>query len=899
MTSLYVIIARFLSYETVTTVAIPMKKEELPPNGEYFAALFKAKKEWKSYPGINITLNGCPVDFSKSFFAPHYIDPQRWYINWDIIPKCNQSKFLDEKLYELHGEIPNWRILVKKLKVGSKYQELRFGFMSVNISVAYNIILIRLLPAPYDTKCYDYKVSNKHCQVECQMSKESVSRGNVAQYCLDRCSAKDCIELSVSRTFRKVESNVPRVLLGDRILSVVSATSFSKLLLWQTVVGLITMFFDISISDLSMLASYGMRKTVAIKIAWLRRGTRRICRWTNKLIRIMAYIGLVYQLYTSIKSYMNLDTSSRTFLGLTSNMIDVPNLLICPDGHSTLSVNLTVFKTEYPTVAAAHGQCAFVNTSKFEYTKRLPMFKLESHTDNYIAGFRYSRQLGRSILDIVSSVAPGLEYSTRFFATDLLPAPYHSKCVNYDTSYRHRFEDCLKNCIGINSTITTLHTALGKFAERCHEQFKYHDCHAVDIEVNKIKPVRAIQRVSTINNYDEALTIRMFPTQSPVDFFTYTASLLGLWLGLSVLDFVSEIGSIVMKHISLKMSAGRSWISTSMKISMIILCNIQLYLIISGYLAYEISSKVSLGRPDNYRLPVVSLYVKSKNIGKKSDNLLSPNQFYHSYNFSSDIRIIGLVDPANITAYTQYTVEDLEKFLQKSVVMGSLVYTFELNSFSPIVYDKFFARRSQRFLIFIEYKNHLDQTKNIKMHGATIDFFSSIQEPFPINIKTYYILPTLYETSLLPAPYSSNCVQVHGLNPFVSCIKKRHFGMYEKHPNTVASMVSSNVSRMDPDVNILDHCSNFVGIYRKCKENSYSIQVAGIRSDIFGLGINPPLEKTSTIFSPRTLLYDLLILISDAFGLWLGISLALILNKMKETFKIFESPSLEEFLVGQ
>lgn len=405
---------------------------------------------------------------------------------------------------------------------------------------------------------------------------------------------------------------------------------------------------------------------------------------------------------------------------------------------------------------------------------------------------------------------------------------------------------------------------------------------------------------TTVNfhSYERILIIKLSPNQTLTDFITFTASLLGLWLGLSVIDFLSNFGHLIWKFCRIGTDFGRNLIKLFVLCSLLSICYVQIHLLISGYTEYGTTSNVNIGEPYSYNLPTLSILdTGAKYVSLRGEDFnLSPKLFHERHIGSLRNNRTILIWNTNSSGYDIYDQEILNNVLTISHSDASRIFTFELNKFnaSNYTYDSHLKLPYIRIIFNDRPENF---AKSIFMHYDSSYFYSIPLISTGVFYNWVSIKPTIQETKLLPAPYSSNCFEFDSVSPFIDCIKNTHYRVYSKHPYILRIPISSNISRMEPDWNILESCTNQTGHISKCLTTLYKLKHLtkyDMYQDKHSLDIEPIQEKLSCIFMPKTFLYDLLILISDALVLWLGISLGLIMRKFSN---LCNGRKIKDFLV--
>ena len=377
------------------------------------------------------------------------------------------------------------------------------------------------------------------------------------------------------------------------------------------------------------------------------------------------------------------------------------------------------------------------------------------------------------------------------------------------------------------------------------------------------------------------------PSQCLIDFSTYTASILALWLGFSFVTIWEGLKKLSW-NIILSMKLPRIFY-----ILLLLGCFIHLYQVLNGFFQYEVSSIVSVGNPVKVFLPSVSLVFHLSTIANDSRGRF----IYHSIK-SEDIPSmtnISQIDKVQILNYNRanfdvYNFSIFANITNTYIFWNAKIVTINFHQLNREKHvDDYLPIRLLPLIHILRYRRSgnnvkLFRLREILLHEQKPDNFNHMVEFYP----HYQIISgDIIKASLLKYPYQTKFMDYidpySDSNSLLNCKLKGHISKYGKIPFNIAVPLSSfNHSRMHRDPEIYNSCLKQYEKKLYCESTVYDTKIS-YKSRLQGgdILIRPPTQETKCIFLPKTSLLDLSILIADVFGLWLGISLGIILSIIK------------------
>lgn len=851
--SLYVITSTYLNYATVTNVQPVIFKEDLPPIIDSYRFTSKSvEHNWKIFQP-NLTLNGKAVVFNEPFIAEKH--KYQWDIEYsdrNIDPTIQR---IERQIFELfHPNNSDIEFDQSSFTRAMGHSKIKYRLRNKLYHLLIFLRIIELLPYPFDTHCYMYKVSQNDCYEECNESDISKNKSNL--YCTEKCSKRDCKSSNFFETLISLPKKSMVIAFENQIISLKTVPKFTTWLYVQDIIGLVEMFFDLAIlSVCNFLLSIKLFKS------YIGVNYGKISRY---IVRSFICIGFTFHLYVNIASYMEYRTSTETYFGEKSAIYQ-PTIRICPYRKSEkLGISVDVYSNRIISESILYN-CVNIGPVILNPDIVSSSFiEISIHGSHSVrTSVELTYRLSNFDFQYPSKKNSWINYGTQIFEENLLRAPYWTKCYSYDSAMYTQSKRCYEKCLKLSgysdigdSFIIDANMSTAYSSNQCNMKCRRFDsiCDTIRIvQADTVGKRSKIQGIS-IDQPKEVLSLKMSPSQNMPNFITYTATLFALWLGVSAVDLSHLFDWL--KHIFVKIY------KVIAKCFLLVCCIVQIYFIIRGYSKYEIVSKVNMWMPESFNLPVISI-LDSKN------------------HFADQLSSVELMDPRT------YRIENssIENFKISKYYYGGIGVD-SIYSKNDIKYSKGYSHHT-----YLSFK-----LKTMRKNGISVDLRSSINEiyfsqlnPTRIDMFKKRLCGQGHRTILLPTPYSSRCIRYKSASLYDECIANTHHEKYTKYPNNIV-IANRNISTMEQDKNIVKYCSNRYGNMHNCESIKYSMRHYYKKIPSSSLDFLFPKQETSCIFIPKMVFYDLIILLFDALGLWLGISLIFIIQKMESCSKTKNNP---------
>lgn len=852
----YVILSKYFQYETVTNVKPIIHESNLPAMTE---SVCLHHSENNTDFNIHLTLNNITIKLGPSYKVSAYVCR-------NILHVPTTGLFGDE-IYAIENYQNQYssRISIsKQLTDSHNKMDGRYLFSHYPIGLSVRINIIRLLPLPYDTNCIEN-------------DGYFLNRDSFKPIC------KSVIFFQSIVSYPNINSLVikPRMSYSSDIMVMESVPALTMIVLIQQVLGLVTLFYDCAIMDIgSGLAVIFSPLYKFVRKKYRKHWIKTLKRYCTKLFMVTIATGLFLHFYFYIEYYMRYGTSSETFNGERKSIL-VPFMRICPYGNngSILTVHVALYGYSVGVFKFNDDKCKILSSN---ITARDPSRDLIMTVifgkGSISSNFAFDPHVPVHPIQAMSMEKSHIVYQGMIIEERLLQAPYWTDCVDYRTLGLSGSHHCYEMCVK--------HSSLLDDRNRCKEECHNRPCYSMKpILIKYINTTgHDIQRMN-IEDWNQVMDMKTSPQQSWIDFITYSASLLGLWLGLSAMDIPSIFDMIEISIVSL--------IQSVIRFLPFLFCFIQLYYVIEGYAKYEIVSKVHVGLPNQYILPVISFiqFDYGSNWSLYDLDAISPMEYGQIFPEVYNITTVHVQNPL-----TRILMEmNVDKQWMKTSIFGS-------SKISNILLDDMYqykyigASRAKESFIRINVDDRFvsDSALVINIRSTVGEYLGN----FIIYDTTKQLYVKITKAKLLKHPYSSKCID-YTIDPVTECTMNMHYSEYSKYPNDLEFYSSKNISRMVPDQSIKIRCYNDFMEIRKCVSISYKSMVRMKVSKSNQIDIAVPEQETSCEFSPKSTIYDLIILIGDVIGLWLGISFGLIVNKIYRMSEICcNTRTKEEFLIN-
>lgn len=881
----------------------------------------------------------------------------------------NINKDIEEETYSCHMEGTSSRGYMKILKLIRRKRETRDDNPNVDMKLdsnqghEMNMYILSLLPAPYTSNCHEYETTQIDCIESCMRISGFKRNENVTDEgrikCSNECPKKDCksILFFKSLTKRVQYSKTLVQWFSSLYVRFQSQPMFTFVYYTQQVIGLVTMFFELMILDIAnpfvklllcvvrLLKRIGKLKMSSVK------------SYISKFITYVMWIGCLSHIIYSFISYMEYETTSETEYGKLRE-ISVPSVAICYmvydmeyfymfpfpymsywDKNDGKQINLTFHPhhnfSKY-SYRLHNKPCNVYNSPSLEPISNVEdvdhLIKIEMAPEsNLLSTFYEADNFDKYYPDYFQhAVDPStIDITSFYMERNNLPHPYETNCFNHPV-------------MTVNSTPSSLIQIdnywrhWGQFPRRRNlsypTQMRGIKCKEKNLcltHQNERRTFEGLRKtIVKILKPFLAMTNTMSPSQSLIEFATFTASTLSLWLGLSAASFagiIKVIADNINKFKFLKYI--HSFTYLLVYILPIVCFSVHMYSVIDGYMEYEIASTIKMDKSfvDSF-LPcfTIILYfepsttgLRARTIKGMTSNLssMSPNQFQNYYkNLSAIIPRVLMLDP--LTAEPQFPrIENENVTYRRYVYEDNLLLTFNLNenfkhfwlSEGKLIFDwKKFDPVDPIFGFFIgpkikygdtnyyhhrlrEYGHAMHPSiKSAVFHPSTYPYMPNIQKARYIPLRDSAIGYKYVDTTLLKDPYSSRCIDYNEYKEtkFMTCLIQNHIMKYGKVPNDIPIPVEYNETRMKTDPVVRNKCNQLFQRQRPYCHDTY-YEERPVESNVIRLlrivWVVPPNERIINQFHAKSSLFDLFILICDVFGLWLGISLFVILDNLYST----------------
>lgn len=894
---LIILIRRYVKYDTVTTVSIVIYKREMPPIMESLCESYKYEPDLNQDRfNATLTKNGKSVQFGPPFIQGRHRCKDIVYNTTRTEELVTDEYFVLEKN---SNKIGLWKRFKDRPASGSTVFLHRFLSDALTEEVA--VYAVTLSPSPYDTNCQNYNVTQAFCFESCSKFTNVTS----ITACRVQCIKPDCRTLSFRSRYITLPppNNMHGLAVSKDMWVLVSVPAFTSISLIQQIVGLVTMFFDLAIIDiLTPIMSMALFCYKSIRRKLIRKMARSLKVPGRILLKVSIISGLLYHIYLSIYHYAAYETATEARIESVGERL-IPNLFICPYGKYAGSFNTTVdvygiFKKtfQFPSsTTACMKLLAPLNQSKMIRSKNAIGFKVDGRGLIHVS-MAYQLPIPKLRYHAISWAGLLIAYYSQLVEEESLPAPFWTNCVDYKSTTNFNGSiHCYESCI-LSRNISKYESRYNNY--ECRKQCFMKQCSSKNIIV-----IRTFTQSFFffhhlyIKDPESSLRVITLPQQSWIDFTTYTASLLGLWIGLSAMDIPNIIKLFKINH--------QFSIRATIICILYCFCLVQIYLVFNNYLLYEMVSKVHIGTPRRYNLPVISFIQRNyeeldvvKFLESKSS---SPYEFSEQYSQPFKIEYVRIQDPKNrlLQNVTQKVIRRRDKIFKTFITENTRIESISLAKVDDDenLYTYFGVTDYKVPLIQLNGNNQWllgrDDEMTVIAHEPTKYIPANT---FEFDFESAFLDIDIQQMTLLPSPYPTKCINYDG-NWVEECSMKEHYKLHGKHPANIFITASSNISRMIAEPIIENMCFKWYGHMKRCKKIEYKIE--SDQKPIFRslIEINVPKVEFSSTLLPKTMIYDLIILISDAIGLWLGISFGLIINKLHKIHESCKSPKLDTFLV--
>lgn len=878
---------------------------------------------------------------------------------WNNLTKCwllesNVSQKTDDEYYQLYSfldlSLKSW---IMRFIPGRSFDDIPNQRYPMERSTWKRVIdfnVLNSLEPPYDTNCFHYDecnmTSQARCVVSCQFPSSKIDdelEESLLMKCQEKCSRQDCVKLVFDDHFRSspISSSIGIYFSNRYNLNLQSLPRFTSVTFMLQTVGLVAMFFEVSIISLVFPTKKMIKKChqKVMKFFRLKNKVRpmnkiemnkRKLYWRRfkKFLFLFVFVGFVAHVSITTSSYFRFDVISETFIGTPIQMYS-PSLSVCflnPHKESSPQQVAKLIQP-YQLFEAVPGRNFRVSLFfwnheicfRFRYhepsRETLGWIKLKFNAEKE---FEYTFYLSshhsfpRSTRPFQASTHRHDLFFSRVIEYSSLPAPFKSDCFDYNQIGFHSQAHCIDECIinnftsnfGLfpNSMINYHHWNMTSSLKEpsmevinfCGDQFNKRDCFLQQFSLTDRSSKSFVPGSIYVKAPSESVAIQLLPRFGLVDFVTYTATTFGFWLGISCILVVLK----TFKFFSLISIFSRRKKTGKVLIWFILLAGLSfhIYQLIDAYLRYTIVSTISMGSPTSLNLPSLSLVFglnikTSKNHSTFQSYLLSsPKEFNENFMRKSDmIEEVELVEPDSLK-WVSLKGEDLSQVFLNTheyIVQRAKVVTIDLNSIQPIKYNPHKLQVKDSFIRLV-FKHDLS-IRNVRslfhliLHSGKY-YEIQIDEPEfdPAQSTLCYDLTV---TKLLPAPYPSDCINyadpIEDNHTWFKCIINSYPNKTLPFYLTLPASFTTSRTLVD-DSNIRKKCIQKFKSKPDCEFTYYKSEFTDRLQiyDKWDIVVDVPDEEIDCRFIPKTTLLDLMIFLVDALGIWIGINVYSLLKKL-------------------
>ena len=805
---LYIVSSNFFKYQTVTDVSQLKYRNETPEIVYTFCIQLNNIRKADSFPQYSgqkysedqiaklsaLTMNSSELESHISFSISNKSvrligDPFYYQFFKCWLMEYNQSDMIIEETFVISPTFDLFEsgALIRR-DFPNRIQTITEPFTTFADRWSYytivDFMLIDLMKPPYDTDCYDYYISQADCKTECLNLIYKSNRLDTKEInsCIVECKKKDCLLIynSLRRGSYDMESSLNDdqmiFVYGDENMLLKTNPMFPPSLFIQQVVGLITMFFELCALDVADKLRVALNKLIRMGKCMRKSFQRKLRYCLRSALKVIIVTFCYAHIVFSILDYMKYKTSNEAFFG-SSNKIPNVNVMVC-------ITNSNIDKISNDTIGIFYADNTTESTMyRYDYNglrcvTAVPL-QATSSTDSrtyievFVHGIYYlkvyirlhdTKPIGPSIPRLDGKIVE--TYRVVMIDRYNLEHPYATDCYNYHRINLSSRLDCMYSC-GYNRTTLFYDDVLWrKLQMKCIQTCSRLDCRENRIDVLSSDRYRPLEDIAgaKILPPKYSISIHMFPFQSRIDFITYTASILALWLGISGMNIVGLLNTVrlgIIKQIGLK---------NIVYISLLVGCYTHFGMVLDGYLKYEISSHVTVGHPNTVSPPAISLSFEMSTIGTIGNNTrrmflaepITPHSRLSMGNHSEIFRI--QVINASRYQYDVLTMEDVVNVSDTYIWANNKLLTIGLNQLKQrdYVYDWGIVKRAA---IVHVVRNDIPRTEDTVPRFRFIEIILH-NHRYPGDLRNRIPLVPNYElvysdeiiTKSLKYPYSANCI---------------------------------------------------------------------------------------------------------------------------------------------
>lgn len=777
--------------------------------------------------------------------------------------------------------------------------------------------IYRSLPVPFDTRCDNLQSEIRHYCIK---------------YCKNRtcpvdCSTVDCLKIRY-RPF-VVYNNQPeirKVLFSYKSnLQFESSPQFPFFLYFLQTVGLVTLFFDFCILDLTLSGERMLKNALNYYIKLRKRCfERKEARKTRKknlkrfkrVLVALVFASCIVHLSMTTKYYFEYRTNSESFVGkpyvpLALNV----NMCFKFDFEFTeLTYEEINMKSKHlENIYNVHSESEIYFYDKYKCLSFSGNGKTGSSSEPFIAlvnrttakstNFKivdalvYARgehDRGLSILSdpVMTMTRYHWSYPTHRSYYKLLPPPFKSSCLNYNSIGFGSKENCINECVvkkfiskygkfpkqAVNFNFLNItpsgHDPDTNITNLCRQKCPWNDCERDLIAI--IRPTFLATKFGSlkIESPKKETSVTLLPSLTFVSYVTVLVTILNIWFGFGIFVIGSRLTKVPLIR---KSFFGFKFFKFSLWIFIFIGFIYHLYKFLDDFFQFESVSIISASMPMSFHFQSITLVFEYNNLTTKfrntygtfeSKNVANLTPFEADQLFKSTFELIAAVKVANqkTNEMDSFADEKLKKFLEKH----SKSYIFSRYKVITINYPIFYKNFKNISVTKIKLRNCTHSF--LLLHSG--DYFS-LKVNEGTTKKNSIMTNLLLSAHLLPKPYSTNCINYPEeitRTKWYSCILRSYKNA--PFPSDLTLPVSLNLTRREKaSGKFRSECTKKFRSRPSCRSRSYlvlpTIKPESEKEEVI---IIRPREETLCEFVPKTSLLDLIMFLAEIFDIWLGIN---------------------------
>lgn len=404
-------------------------------------------------------------------------------------------------------------------------------------------------------------------------------------------------------------------------------------------------------------------------------------------------------------------------------------------------------------------------------------------------------------------------------------------------------------------------------------------------------------RLRLIVVMNQSMDIKVSPSMTMFDYISCLSTLLGFWLGLSIMGIAEfSIGLCCKKKTILLIGKLTIWVALSAFLSYFIVLRFQ------EYFQYDVSSELSfMDNPKNFLLPPLVLETDCENAKLEGEDYWTGSEYYVKgpyYPLKNAKEHCKWYNLCQLLTNVSLVGVDGEK----SCYLNSRCYAIEIkHQIAKIRFGEIWNPKIHKFILIpMEYTNTSCVVSGIKHSSDSVEtiwpqYGSHNPQPLPSHSSPHEFLGDhsvqfdYTYSKILESPYQTNCGEqkdpLEHDNSWYHCLINRsmHNGLLNRKilqscDTGVKTYSMGWLKGKVPDVDqIKDQCITEANLRRPCQSWSSQVSYPPKRKDSFpGHIVIEPKSTVTYVLTPKIRSVDFFILLFDQIGFWLGFNFVFI-----------------------